>query len=103
MKKFAYFIPAVLLAALDAAILFLGSDLIPLQHLLWLALFIISGTLLVRRRFWGAAFGLLPAVEFMHMSTIHTGQVINIEMPLGIVLFVYYIFCAVLAYRKGKV
>ena len=103
MKKIWYFIPAILLLALDAMVLILDMDFIPLQHILWLALFGLAGFLLARGHFWGAGFGLMPAIEFIHMSTVHTGQVIDIELPLGVFLIIYYAVCALLAYRKGKV
>lgn len=100
MKKLHYFIPAILLAALDVSIWILGIDTVPLPHFLWLALFCLAGILLVRRWFWGAICGLMPAFEFIRMSTIYTGQVIPIELPLGISLSIYYLLCGLWVFRK---
>ena len=100
MQKLLYFIPACLLAVLDVTLLILGLDGIPLQHLLWLALFAIAGLLLSSKQFWGAAFGLIPAFEFIYMSSIYTGQVVDIELPLGIALTFYYLICAFIVHKK---
>ena len=53
-------------------------------------------------KFWGGAFGLIPAGAFMYMSTRYTGQVINIELPLGIGIAVYYIICSIVVYKKKR-
>ena len=58
--------------------------------LLWLVCFWISGVLLLKGLFWGGIFGLFPAFHMMYMGTQYTGQVINIEIPLGIALLVFY-------------
>lgn len=64
--------------------------------------FFASRLLLDKGKFWGGAFGLIPAAAFMYMSTRYTGQVINIELPLGIVIAVYYIICSMVVYKKKR-
>ena len=51
-------------------------------------------------KFWGGAFGLIPAGAFMYMSTRYTGQVINIELPLGWIIIGFYVGCGIGIYRK---
>ena len=50
----------------------------------------------------GALFGLLPAIHLLYMSTQFTGQVINIEMPLGIITALYMIVCGFWVWKKGS-
>ena len=44
---------------------------------------------------------MLPAVEFIIMSTRYTGQIASIELPLGIVLAVFYAVCGIMVYRNN--
>lgn len=48
----------------------------------------------------GGAFGLIPAVSFLIMSTQYTGQILDIERPLGFILIAYYLVCGYVTYKK---
>ena len=63
--------------------------------LLWL-----GGFLLNKGKVWGGLFGLLPAIHLLYMSTQTTGQVINIEMPLGIITALYVVACGFWVWKK---
>lgn len=102
MKKLLYCIPALLFTAAYLLMAVYGFGVISLRQVIWLALFLLAGILLGRGKFWGGAFGLIPAVEFMCMSARSTGQVIDIEFPLGAALGGYYIVCSIAAYRKQR-
>jgi len=53
----------------------------------------------------GWIFGVLPGIHMMYMSTKDTGQVINIELPLGIIVVTFYLLCCSFVFytmRKRK-
>lgn len=102
MKKIVYFLPVMLSILFFGLVMLIGLA-IGLIHLIWLVLYLVSGILLARGRFWGAAFGMLPGFHMMYMSTVDTGQVLPIELPLGIVVVVFYLLCGGwLLYQKQK-
>lgn len=69
--------------------------MISITELIWLLLFCVSGFLLSMEKIWGGVFGMIPGFVFMWMSTNYTGQVINIELPLGIIIVGFYVGCSV--------
>lgn len=98
MKNGSFYLPAAVytLAALALSIVLQTSA--PLWYA-WAALLWVGGFLLHKRKIWGILFGLLPALHLLYMSTQYTGQVINIEMPLGIATALYVLGCG---YRVRK-
>ena len=104
MKKIVFYIPAII-STLFYGMIMLGTGLsvLPLVYV-WLALFITSGILLSKERIWGGALGMLPGFQLMFMSTQNRGQVLPIEMPLGIIITAFYVSCCVfIFYQKRKV
>ena len=53
-------------------------------------------------KWWGSLGGVIVGLVLIYMSTQYTGQVIDIERPLGIVFLVYYLICGILLYRNKK-
>jgi len=51
---------------------------------------------------WGALIGLLPGVHLIYMSTQYTGQVINIELPLGLIIAIFYISCGFVIWKRNR-
>lgn len=102
LLKLLYFIPFILFVAVYLIMAITGFSVISIEEVAWLVAFFISGLLLDKGKFWGSVFGLIPAVAFMYMSTRYTGQVINLELPLGIVTAVYYIICSITVYKHTK-
>lgn len=100
ISKLLFFIPFILFVVVYLIMVIAGFSIISMEEVAWLAAFFVSGLLLDKGKFWGGAFGLIPAFAFMYMSTRYTGQVINIELPLGIVIAVYYIICSMVVYKK---
>ena len=43
---------------------------------------------------------MIPGIVFAWMSTNETGQVINIELPLGLIIIGFYVGCGIGIYRK---
>ena len=102
ISKLLYFIPFILFVVVYLIMAIVGFSVISIEEVAWLVAFFVSGLLLDKGKFWGGAFGLIPAVAFMYMSTRYTGQVINIELPLGIGIAVYYIICSIVVYKKKR-
>jgi len=45
---------------------------------------------------------MITGIHWIYMSTIDTGQVINIELPLGLIILVYFTLCGGYVYHKSK-
>ena len=102
MTKIIYFLPAIIFTAFYGFIIIVTG--LPVLQLVYvgIALFIISGTLLCKKKFWGALLGIIPGGYLMYMRTIDTGQIINIELPLGIIVTVFYFICGIYVYVRNK-
>ena len=101
-RRMLYFIPVLIFLIAYIAMLVLGFGMVSIKEVIWLLLFLISGFLLSGDKFWGSIFGMIPAVIFIFMSTEHTGQVVNIELPLGIGLIIYYLICSFIVYKGNR-
>ena len=99
-KQILYFLPFILSIITYMVATFLGLGMISVKEFVWLALFLMSGFLLSDEKVWGCIFGMIPGAVFIWMSTNYTGQVINIELPLGLVIIGFYLGCGVGIYRK---
>ncbi len=103
MKKYIGYIPAVLFTAFYLFMGITGANFTMSMVLIWIVCFWLSAFFLHKGLFWGGVFGLLPAVHMIYMGTQYTGQVINIEIPLGIALFIFYVFVGVYFWNRRKV
>lgn len=102
MKKVVYFIPALIFAIFYGLVIIItGLHISPAVYV-WIVAFTISGILLSKNIFLGGCFGILPGVHLIYMSTQDTGQILPIEMPIGIMVAVFYILCCVLVFRRTK-
>lgn len=104
MYKTLFYLPAILFTFLYGwlAMIFGFSSLSPIIFL-WIALFVLGGFLLSKGRYWGGFFGMLPGIHLMYMSTRDTGQVIHIELPLGLTVVIFYIICSsFIIYKRRK-
>lgn len=99
MKKIVYYLPAIVMTGAMIAVGILIRSFAR-AWCVWALLLWNSGLLLSKGKRWGVLFGLAPAAHMLWMSTQETGQVINIEKPLGILLAVFVIGTAILT---GKV
>ena len=43
---------------------------------------------------------MVPGIVFVWMSTNYTGQIINIELPLGLIIIGFYVGCSIGIYLK---
>ena len=102
MKKIVFFIPAIVFTAFYGLIIIgTGLPVSPMVYV-WIALFIISGILMVKKLFWGGLLGVFPGCYLIYMSTIDTGQIINIELPLGVIVVAYYLVCCAYIFIQRK-
>lgn len=99
-KQILYFLPFILSIITYLGATIMGLGMFSIKEIVWIALFLISGFLLTEEKAWGCVFGIIPGVVFVWMSTNYTGQVINIELPLGIIIIGFYLGCGVGIYRK---
>ena len=100
-KQFLYFLPFIISIVVYIAAVFMGLGMISVKEVIWIALFLISGFLLSKEKVWGCLFGMIPGIVFVWMSTKDTGQVINIELPLGIAIIGFFVGCGIGIYRKN--
>lgn len=103
MKKIVYYIPAATGVLLYGFLGILGS-FTAISPWAWICVGILflAGILMARGKLWGALPGVLIGIVLVLMSFQYTGQVIDIERPLGIVLCTYYIACGLYLFRKAK-
>mgnify|MGYP003290598069 CR=1 FL=1 len=91
--KILFFVPFIMFLVVYLVMAVTGFGMISVKEVIYLVLFLTGGILLVRNNLLGSAMGMIPAVIFIFMSTQYTGQVINIERPLGIILCAYFAGC----------
>lgn len=101
MKKVLLYLPTVVYAIAVIALNIILKTFSPLWYA-WVVLLWLGGFLLNKEKVWGGLFGLLPAIHLLYMSTQSTGQVINIEMPLGIITALYVLACSFLVWKKAS-
>ena len=101
-RRMLYFIPVLMFIIAYMVMLVFGFGIVSVKEVVWLLLFLISGFLLSKEKVWGCLFGMIPAVIFIFMSTEHMGQVVNIELPLGIGLIIYYLICSFIVYKGNR-
>ena len=100
MRKVLFYFPAVVYTISVIALNIILKSFLPLWCA-WVVLVWLDGFLLDRGKVWGGLFGLFPAIHLLYMSTQSTGQVINIEMPLGIITALYVVACCFWVWKKG--
>ena len=100
-KQFLYFLPFIIIIVAYMGAVIMGLGMISVKEVMWIALFLISGFLLSKEKVWGCLFGMIPGIVFVWMSTKDTGQVINIELPLGIAIIGFFVGCGIGIYRKN--
>ncbi len=99
-RQLLFFLPFILAIIIYLGAMIMGLGMISVKEVVWMALFLISGFLLSSEKIWGCVFGMIPGVVFVWMSTTDTGQVINIELPLGLIIIGFYVVCGIGEYRK---
>ena len=93
MKKVLYFVPAIF-GMVFYCLLAVFSGFGAIHPAVWLciAMLFVSAVLLAKEKWLGSIPGVLVGILLICMSFQYTGQVIDIERPLGIALVLFYIF-----------
>ncbi|MBQ2858435.1 MAG: hypothetical protein IJE78_15190 [Bacteroidaceae bacterium] len=92
MKKVIFFTPAIFgLMFYSLLTVYSGFGAIHPAVCLCIAMLFVSAVLMSKKKWYGCIPGILVGVILIWMSFQSTGQVIDIEMPLGIVLILFYI------------
>ena len=94
MKKVLYFAPAIFgLVFYSLLAVFSGFGAIHPAVWLCIAMLFLSAVLMAQEKWFGCIPGILVGIIVIWMIFQSTGQVIDIERPLGIALIAFYIFC----------
>ena len=101
MKKILFYVPAIFYTIGIIALNIILKTFSPLWYI-WAVLLWLSGFLLTKEKTWGCVLGLFPAVHLMYMSMQYTGQVINIELPLGLITAIYFLACGYVVWKKNR-
>lgn len=101
MKKAIVFAPAAVFTVAVVALNIMLKTFSPLWYA-WVLLLWIGGLVMNKRMAWGAVIGLLPGVHLIYMSTQYTGQVINIELPLGLIVVIFYLGCGFVIWKRNR-
>ena len=102
MRKLIGYIPAILFTTLYLYVWMAGGNFTMSMVVIWIVCLWLSAFFLHKGLFWGGVFGLFPAIHMIYMGTQYSGQVINIEIPLGIALMLFYGIFGVYLWRKRK-
>lgn len=102
MAKSIFYLPALAAFAFYGYI-FLFAWIGPIDPMMWLlvAMMFVSAVIMSKNRWWGCLFGLAVGIKLIQMSMADTGQVIDIERPIGIIFCVFYIACGFWIYKKS--
>lgn len=103
MKTLFYYIPPTV-ALLFYALLVLTSGLGSIHLMAWffVILLFIAAFMLTKNKWWGSLFGVIVGVALVWMSFQYTGQPIDIERPIGIVLCLFYAICGTISFLTSK-
>ena len=103
MRKIFYYIPAVM-SLLFYSLITVVSAFRAVQPLglAGVGIMFLSAFLLCKDRWYGCAGGFGLGCTLIYMSTRFTGQVIAVELPLGILFCLYYLVCGIVVYKKAR-
>lgn len=95
MKKAVFFIPVILTLLFYGWIISYQKSLLGLDgnELVCVALLLIAAVLMKDGQWWGCAFGLIA-------MRLEMGA--YLESPAAYLLFLFYVFCGFVLYRKSK-
>jgi len=104
MQRFLYIMPAVLICMLYALLGALAGGIGGFQLIayLYILLPILAGVLLRMDKWWGCLFGVAMGVVLLYMGSQHTGQVMDIERPMGLVFLIYYTIMGFICCKANK-
>lgn len=99
MKNVLFYLPAILYTIAVIMLNIILRTFSPLWYI-WITLLWLSGFLFSKGKTWSVLLGLIPAVHILYMGTQYTGQIINIEIPLGVATALYVIGCSLWVWKN---
>ena len=104
MKKFLYILPAVLICMLYALLTALAGGISGFQPIAFVYIIcpIAAGILLRKEKWWGCLFGVAMGLVLLYMGSQHTGQVMDIERPMGLAFLIYYTIMGFICRKANK-
>ena len=104
MKKFLYIMPAVLICMLYALLAALAGGISGFQPIAfaYMGLPVLAGILLRKGKWWGSFFGIAVGAVLLYMGSQHTGQVMDIEHPMGLAFLIYYTIMGFICRKSNK-
>ena len=101
MRKVLYFTPAIFgLVFYSLLTVFSGFGAIYPAVWLCIAMLFVSAVLLAKKKWFGCIPGILVGVMLIWLSLQSTGQVVDIERPLGVALTLFYMLSAIISYKS---
>jgi len=95
-----FYLPAIVFVVFYGTLAIIGEDVVLPIFIIWSALFIISGFILGKGLSLGSLFGILPAIHMAVIGIRNTGQIFN-EIPVAIMIFLFFIVCGYGVYRNN--
>ncbi len=104
MRKILYLTPAIVVCVFYLLMAILVGGISGFQPivLLYMGAPILAAWLLLKKKWWGCIPGLVLGGYLLWMGSQYTGQVMNIERPLGIVFLGYYLAMGMLCFGSSK-
>lgn len=101
MKKRLFYLPAVI-SLLFYIFMGINFGFKSINYFVWVFVFVlfISAYFMNRNNYFASIGGIIVGIYLIYMSTIDTGQIIKMEMPLGIIFIIYYLVCGILIYKN---
>ena len=101
MKKVVYYVLAIF-GLVFYCLLAVFSGIGAIHPAVWLciALLFASAILMAKKKWFGCIPGILVGATLICMSFRYTGQIIDIEKPLGIVLILFYILSGLISQKE---
>lgn len=97
--KYLGYVPAVIFTAFYA---FLNFGAVSAAVYPWLLCMWVAALLFHKGIYMGGVFGLFPSICFIYMGTRETGQVIDIEIPIGVCLALFYVIIGICVYKMRR-
>ena len=104
MRKFLYGMPAVLICMLYTILTILAGGISGYQPivLVYIGFPILAAVFLRKGKWWGSLFGVAMGAVLLYMGSRYSGQVIDIEGPMGIVFLIYYAVMGILCFKHNR-
>ena len=103
MRKFLYIMPAALICMVYTILTVLVGSISGYQPivLVYIGFPILAAVFLRKGKWWGCLFGMAMGAVLLYMGSRYSGQVLDIEKPLGTVFLIYYAVMGILCRKRN--